>query len=179
MTNRWIGGTSAWALGLAAACASPGSPVPVAGDTRLLAGEWDGTYLSRETGRSGSIIFRLNAGTDSAVGDVVMVPATADLPEPRVYVPAPDPFRRMPRILTISFVQCGNSEVTGRLDPYEDPDTHERVLTTFQGRLTGNRIVGTFESEIGTSGYRVTGTWWAERKSSQPLEVSPYPTPSP
>jgi hypothetical protein len=164
--NHWAGGISAWALGLTAACASPGSPVPVAGDTRILAGEWDGTYMSRETGRSGSIVFRLKAGTDSAFGDVVMVPATADLPEARVNAPAPDPLRRMPRVLTISFVQCGDGEVTGRLDPYEDPDTHERVVTTFQGRLSGNRFEGTFVSVIGTSGYRVAGTWWAERKSS-------------
>ena len=56
---------------LAAACVYHGTPVPVTGDTRTLEGEWEGTYSSEQTGRSGSILFHLKAGTDSAWGDVL------------------------------------------------------------------------------------------------------------
>src|ERR1051326_5108796 len=43
-------------------CVSPGTPVPVRGDIQALAGEWDGSYSSVETGRSGRIVFPLKAG---------------------------------------------------------------------------------------------------------------------
>jgi len=62
------------ALLLAGACTYHGTPVPVVGDTRSLSGEWEGTYSSEQTGRSGSIMFHLKAGTDSAWGDVLMIP---------------------------------------------------------------------------------------------------------
>src|SRR5437773_10842284 len=52
-------------------------PVPLAGsprDVAALAGQWEGSYSSAATGRSGSISFTLSAGTDSAFGDVIMIP---------------------------------------------------------------------------------------------------------
>ena len=73
MTRR---GATLAALLLGTGCSYQGTPVPVAGDTNLLAGEWDGTYSSQETGRAGSIIFHLKAGTDSAYGDVLMIYTT-------------------------------------------------------------------------------------------------------
>src|SRR5256886_5468755 len=51
--------------------------VPVggtAGDMAALAGQWEGSYSSASTGRSGSISFTLSAGNDSAFGDVIMIP---------------------------------------------------------------------------------------------------------
>src|SRR5256886_3075331 len=51
--------------------------VPVggtAGEVAALAGQWEGSYASAATGRSGSISFTLSAGSDSAFGDVIMIP---------------------------------------------------------------------------------------------------------
>ena len=60
------------------ACGAARSPVPLVGassDVSALTGEWAGDYSSAESGRSGSISFTLRAATDSAFGDVVMIPA--------------------------------------------------------------------------------------------------------
>ena len=156
------------AIGLLAGlggCAYPGTPVPVAGNTQLLAGEWEGTYSSEQTGRTGAITFSLKAGTDSAFGDVVMIPSRAEYPP----TPAPElegrPPSAMARVLRISFVWCSDGEVTGRLDPYEDPLTAERIYTTFEGRLErNNRFRGTFISLYPISCHRVSGTWSVTRK---------------
>ena len=152
------------ALLLGSGCTYQGTPVPVAGNTSLLAGQWDGTYSSRETGRTGSIVFHLKAGTDSAYGDVLMIPAQADYSRPPTLPDSPQPFRKPSRVLTISFVQCDDGAVTGRLDPYEDPDTGERIYTTFEGRLKGNSFKGTFTTLYPGGVHRVTGKWSAERK---------------
>jgi hypothetical protein len=154
------------ALLLVTACTAPGTVVPVIGDAGALVGEWRGSYSSDETGRSGSIVFTLAAGTDSAFGDVVMVPATEDLaPAGRAGMENPH-LHRLPRVLTISFVQCGDGEVTGRLDVYQDPDTHERVSTNFTGHLEGNTLKGSFVSLFETSGHRAGGKWEVSRKTS-------------
>jgi hypothetical protein len=72
--------------------------------------------------------------------------------------------RRLPRLITISFVRCAAGEVVGRLDPYEDPDTHQKVITTFEGRLRGDSFEGTFESVSSPGGQRTGGKWSVTRK---------------
>ena len=159
-------------LGLIAAvagCQFQGTPVPMIGDTRLLAGDWEGTYSSDETGRSGLIHFSLKAGTDSAFGDVWMVPRHAD----QGYRPAADPGdqsfpRALPRPLPTSFVRCADGDVTGRLHPYEDPETGERIFTTFEGTLHGSRFEGRFASLYQPSGMRASGVWTVTLKPAKP-----------
>jgi hypothetical protein len=152
------------ALALAVGCKFQGTPVPVTGQTQLLAGEWEGTYFSDATGRTGSILFHLKAGTDSAYGDVLMIPAQAEYSRLPTMPESPRPLRKPGRVLTISFVQCEDRSVTGRLDPYEDPDTGERLFTTFEGRLEGKTFRGTFLTLFSASGQRVGGTWSVARK---------------
>jgi hypothetical protein len=155
------------ALAAVTGCVAPGTPVPVAGDVQVLAGEWEGSYSSVETGRSGSIVFRLKAGTDSAFGDVVMVPARADLPPAGAAPVADQPMRQMPRVINISFVRCAEGDVTGLLEPYQDPDTGQRIFTRFQGRLKGNTLEGTFVSVYEGSGNRTSGTWLVARRDRE------------
>jgi hypothetical protein len=139
--------------------------VPVSGRTEILAGEWAGGFESPGTGRSGSILFKLKAGTDSAWGDVVMVygkaPFTMEPPEPRPGVPA----LPQSRPIGIAFVTCGESgEVTGRLEPYQDPETGERIETTFTGKLRStDEFQGTFLTYY-PSGRRITGEWSVRRR---------------
>src|SRR5438270_11912166 len=63
---------------LVTACGAARQPsVPLTGTARdmaALAGQWEGSYSSASTGRSGSISFTLSAGNDSAFGDVIMIP---------------------------------------------------------------------------------------------------------
>lgn len=147
-----------------AACTNPGTVVPVIGDSRSLAGEWQGIYSSEETGRTGSIVFTLKAGSDSAFGDVIMVPTANEVVPPGRYAVEGTHFHRLPRVITISFVRCEDGEVTGRLNVYPDPDTQERVSTTFTGHLTGNTLQGTFVSLFEASGHRAGGKWEVTRK---------------
>ena len=148
---------------LSLGCTYQGTPVPVTGEVALLEGEWEGTYSSLESGRTGSILFRLAAGTDSAYGDVVMVPAQAETLRMPSAPYIPEASRKLPRALRISFVRCEYAEVTGRLDPYEDPDTGERIYTTFEGRLLGNEFRGIFTTFYPSGGHQVTGTWSVKR----------------
>lgn len=151
----------ALAAGLVAGCAGPQTPIPVRGDVEPLVGRWEGEYSSRETGRVGSIVFTLRPGRDTATGDVLMIPSEAQVPSP---LPREtETMRRHAQVLHVSFVRCEGQSVTGWIEPYPDPDTGERVYTTFDGVLRADRIEGTFTSELQLSGRRTAGTWKVKR----------------
>lgn len=147
---------------LGTSCAYQATPVPISGDIVLLEGEWEGTYSSQETGRTGTILFRLAAGADSAYGDVVMIPAKSEPIRVPTMPEISESWRKPARLLAISFVRCEHGDVSGRLEPYEDPETGEPVETTFEGRLLRKHFEGTF-STVYRSGRRVTGTWSVQR----------------
>ncbi len=145
-------------------CQAPGMPIPVRGSIDPLVGDWAGEYVSPETGRTGSIVFSLVAGRDTASGDVLMIPSNPDFP-PTV-ARSDDPQQRAPRVLKISFVRCEGNEVSGWLDPYPDPDTGEKTSTTFEGVIKGDKLEGRFVSYLELSGKRRTGTWTVSRKKA-------------
>jgi hypothetical protein len=152
------------ALALFAGCTWQGTPVPVAGDLRALEGEWNGTYGADLSGRTGTIHFVLTSTADSAFGDVLMDPsAPRDFQGsgPSFLPPAP---RLTAVLLKISFVYAEGEEVTGRLDPYEDPITSERLRTTFRGIRRGDQITGTYTTLTEGSSRVVTGSWSVERR---------------
>lgn len=150
------------------ACGASRSPVPLVGaasDISALTGEWAGDYSSAQSGRSGSISFTLRAAGDSAFGGVVMVPAGWG----RALVPWREPnaggISQAPvsTVLTIRFVRVERGHVSGTLDPYADPRTGERLLTTFSGNLSGNTITGTYTTRL-PSGDTQTGQWSVQRR---------------
>src|SRR5256886_2208574 len=112
------------------ACAAAHQPaVPLAGtarDVAALAGQWEGSYASAATGRSGSISFTLSANGDSAFGDVVMIPRGWVRPLQAWDRPgSAGPVGAQPRasVLTINFVRVAGGRVSGRLAPYADPES--------------------------------------------------------
>ncbi|MFN2315549.1 MAG: hypothetical protein ABR551_00265 [Gemmatimonadales bacterium] len=155
------------ALVLLSACQGPPPPVPVLGDVEMLAGRWEGEYGSRESGRAGSILFTLDAGTDTAHGDVLMVPGEWDLPpQPRPGDPDAMDFRRdrPSQALPIAFVRAVDGAVEGRLAPYRDPDCNCLLTTIFSGKLVNpTTFEGTFTSIHG-SGTRTVRGWWRVTK---------------
>jgi hypothetical protein len=161
---RWIVGA---ALAGAVACASTQEPVVLVSispaDLSRLGGEWAGSYSSPVTGRSGSIAFHLTAA-DSAHVDVIMIPSATGVPLQRAMNPAQPVRPTEPRDLTIRFVRFEGDRVTGRMNPYTDPDCSCPVLITFEGTVRGNRIEGTFTTRGAPSGAAVTGTWSVERR---------------
>jgi hypothetical protein len=152
------------------ACATVPTPVPVAGDAAnlgQLAGEWGGEYQGETSGRSGSIVFKLAAGADTAFGDVVMIPRQRR--ESRLPVQDPSaglPIARTPEVLTISFVRAADGGLNGSLAPYRDPDCDCLLVTRFQGRFRGDAIEGTFTSTPADGGAMQTGTWKVKRNKS-------------
>ena len=151
------------------ACGASHSPVPLvgtSGDTNALTGEWAGEYSSGESGRSGSITFKLRSAGDSAFGDVVMIPSGLGRPvkpynEGQIAQPNAAP---PSTLLTIRFVRVEQGRVSGTLDPYADPQTGERLFTTFVGDLKGNSIEGTYTTRL-QSGVTQTGRWSVLRRT--------------
>lgn len=164
------------AAAVVAACSYRPPPVPVEGDPTTLTaleGEWRGSYQGRESGRSGSIFFRLEAGADTARGDVLMAPlapmhAPGEL-EPGVEVV----LRTPPPLLTIRFVRAQGTLVYGTLDEYLDPSCGCRVKTTFTGRLRDGEIRGRYTTVHLDGGIRHGGTWNARRVAEAEVAVRP------
>ena len=156
------------ALAAVMACQGAQPPVPVSGDIMMLAGQWQGEYGSRESGRSGSIAFTLAAGADTAHGDVVMVPRAWEVPavqrpgDPDV---PPQRLGQAPQAIAIAFVRATDRMVEGRLAPYRDPDCGCLLTTVFRGRqLDANSIEGTFVSLHQEMGTETRGWWRATRR---------------
>ena len=162
------------ALSLAVAgvsgCAARQTPVPLEGrqgDVRALGGEWSGDYWSSETGRTGSISFTLAAQGDTAFGNVIMIPAGMNEPLRAWRDEAVAPARRpQPEVLTISFVRVTGNEVSGSLEPYQDPVCGCALYTRFIGRVTGDTIAGTYISQHERSSSEAHGSWKVTRRGS-------------
>ena len=153
-----------------AGCATQSPEVRLSADPggmAALAGRWEGEYGSRETGRSGSIVFTLVGGESHAHGDVVMVPRGADRPlEPAHTEGAPGPMPPPVQVITIDFVRVTGNRVSGTLSPYRDPETGVGLSTTFEGEVKKNVLEGTFVTYPTGSTERHKGTWKITKKSS-------------
>jgi hypothetical protein len=153
-----------------AGCSSAPTPVPLAGsaaDLRGMAGEWGGEYQGETSGRSGSIIFQLAAGADTALGDVVMIshqrrPARLPEQDPSAGLP----MARTPEVLSIAFVRATGDSVEGRLRPYRDPDCECMLDTRFRGQIHGDTIEGTYTSQPSDGGRAQAGTWKVKKKKA-------------
>lgn len=142
------------------ACAA-GVAIPVRGNPRwvaALAGEWNGTYIRDDRQREGAIWFLLKDGEDHAYGDVRMTPRNR-----APYYPNPALARgEMLGLLGIRFVSVAEVGLEGALDPYWDPECRCIATTTFRGRLSGNRLSGTYLTRL-DDGTWATGRWQAQR----------------
>lgn len=165
-------GAALLAATLIASCATERASVPLVAtpeERSSLVGEWHGRYAGPQ-GRAGSIVLFVKAGEDHAHGDVLMVPEGRS----QRYGPSAggsrdaSPARRGLELLTIRFVEAGEGRITGMLDPYWDPDCQCEVWTSFDGRLEGDRIAGTFSSISGRRGVgRSSGAWEVRRRTDR------------
>jgi hypothetical protein len=129
-----------------------------------LAGEWHGYYDSPVVDRRGTIIFKLEAGRDTANGDVTMVPRGWTRPlGPADHPAAAARDAPVPEVLRIRFVRVEYGVVSGTLQPYKDPDCGCAVYTTFTGRLLEDVIEGTFTARP-AHGPAYEGSWRVQRK---------------
>ena len=154
-------------LALVTACGGSQSPVPVVGrdvDISRLTGQWLGDYSSAETGRSGSIVFTLTAGSDTATGDVVMTPQLARAAAAQVTGQSNAPLPS--QTINIRFVRVSGGQVSGALAPYTDPSCSCPLHTTFVGRLMGDTLSGTFSSRHENAQDTQSGKWRVVRRSN-------------
>ena len=154
--------------GFLIACGGSQSPVPVVGreaDISRLAGEWSGDYSSGETGRSGSILFTLKSGTDTATGDVVMTPRYAAAGPTQAGPPSPQSAPQPSQAIDIKFVRVTGGMVSGSLAPYTDPTCNCPLHTTFVGRLVGDTLSGTYSSRHENAQDVQQGRWRVVRKA--------------
>jgi hypothetical protein len=155
----------------------PAAPVPVQGaqeDVSAVSGEWSGRYWSKETGRRGTIRFSLAEHADTGYGEVEITfsPALSLAEEAsgmdrteRVSVDELEP--RPCTVIDISIVRVEDGQVRGTMAPYWDPDCNCRAQTVFEGKLSGNRITGSFTTRRASSDRRLlTGKWQVERDRS-------------
>ncbi len=130
-----------------AACGGGNSNVAVKGgelDVARLAGEWQGNYKGTESGREGPISLSLQLGRHTADGTVLMGGATP---------------------LQISFVAIENSKISGKIDPYTDPQCNCQVSTEFVGTLANGTIDGTFTTKLVGKNTEQHGVWQVKKKS--------------
>lgn len=143
---------------LVMACTSVPPSVAVSGSARdleRLSGRWSGEYSSRDTGRSGSIVFTLSPDGAEARGDVLMIPGDK---QPATGGRAPDQ-----RWLKIRFVGVAGNTVTGTIAPYADADCGCTLTTVFTGEVIGSTISGTFESTGDRPRVTQRGRWKVTR----------------
>jgi hypothetical protein len=148
------------------ACGGYQAPVPMVGqetDVSQLAGEWFGEYSSVESGRSGSITFKLIAGSDTATGDVIMSPRFNARPQTGQVQPT-GPAPGTIQALTINFVRVTGGQVSGSLAPYTDPTCGCTLHTTFVGRLRADTLAGTYTSLHEQSREIQRGQWQVVRQ---------------
>lgn len=165
MTLRSICPTVVLAAALSG-CGGSQTPVPVVGleaDISQLAGEWFGEYSSVESGRNGSISFKLVAGADSAIGDVVMTPQWLMRQGNGQMQPSPTP-QPTTQPLSIRFVRVTGGQVSGALAPYTDPNCGCTLHTTFVGRLRSDTLEGTYTSLHEQTRDVQRGRWRVVRK---------------
>lgn len=156
------------ALLLAAACAGTPAPVTVVGtesDLASLDGSWSGEYRGSGSGRSGSIVFEVQADSQLATGDVTMVPRGSNRPLHRAHDGSVNE-ASIPttQVLTIRFVRVSGGRVSGELDAYHAPDCDCDLLTRFLGTLRGDTISGTYETTGERGADRASGEWRVVRR---------------
>lgn len=148
---------------LVAACSTAPQPIPLSGapaDIQALEGEWIGEYHSySQSGRSGTILFRLEAGQDTARGDVLMHIAGRETAEVIPFTTDPWANVSPDQVLTVTFVRAAGGSVFGQLDPYNDPVCGCEIKTTFSGHVKGNLVEGTYTSVHVNGADKATGRW--------------------
>ena len=165
--HRWTRLVAAAVIPLTA-CSYKPTPVTLIaspGDVISLAGTWEGTYLGKDSERTGSILFTIEAGRDTAFGDVLMeTPSRYQFIAADVSTGEHVRHSRAPEVLRITWVGLYRSYVEGALEPYIAPDCQCTVKTVFSGYVSDDGDV--IKGEFVTNGpaLRQTGTWTVHRK---------------
>ena len=152
----------------------PAPAIPIEGsaaDVSAFAGEWAGDFWSKETGRRGTIRFRLAEQADSGRGEleITFSPALSLLRNAAGADPKseqPEPERSRPcTVIGITVVRIESDSVRGTTASYWDPDCDCEARSTFEGKRSGARIEGKFSTIRASSDRRILeGRWQVDRQ---------------
>jgi len=148
----------AQAKGKGKAAAAPAPAGPMAAAPASLAGRWEGTFTTDVTQKSGKIVLNLNGSDESASGQLMLTPTggktvAADGAAPMA-APAKGKAAAAPAGgLAVTATKTGDDKVTGSVDgSYMDPGCNCTVVSTFEGDLNGNTLVGTISARDSRTG---------------------------
>jgi hypothetical protein len=155
---------------LAAACSSsaPKEPesaapsFPLEADPaslQMLDGRWEGQYYNETAKRGGTIVLEFSGKRATGNGDVLLIPkGSTEALKPSRPPTEEETLKQMPRITSIQFVKAEAGSLSGKMDPFIDPDCNCEVMATFYGKVTGDTIEGTFRTSAPGE-----GTWKAKK----------------
>jgi hypothetical protein len=149
----------AQAKGKGKATAAP-APAASMASAASLAGRWEGTFTNDITQKSGRLVLTLNGSDDAASGQLQLTPtggrtvvaegSSAPMAAPAKGKAAPAPAAGG---LAVTASKSGDDKVTGNVDAsYTDPACNCAVVSTFEGDLKGNTIVGTISARDARTG---------------------------
>lgn len=150
-------------------CSHNPGPAPATtspADLLALQGEWVGSYQADVAhGRSGAMLFRLDAQAGVAQGCAIMRVAGRETAETIPW--EGDLWSRVPpeRLILVTFVAAEEGTVRGTFATYTDPVCGCEMRTELLGRLQGNLIEGTYVMEHLAGGERAQGTWRVVRRT--------------
>ncbi|MGR9105806.1 MAG: hypothetical protein ACU843_02645 [Gammaproteobacteria bacterium] len=133
-------------------------------DFSQFGGIWEGEYTSPATHRSGQVFLDLEASGEKAFGGIVMHAAESGSEGTnKVSYSEAKSSKTVP--LSIEFVQAEEGKIQGIVAPYQDPMFDNNTMyATFEGKMEGKVMLGTFAVKIGDTGNYYSGTWWATKK---------------
>jgi hypothetical protein len=154
---------------LALACVPSSGPahlVPGSADLMALQGEWVGTFHADVAhGRSGALLFNLDASEEVAQGCALMRVAGRETAEA---LPLEgDLWSHIPpeRRLLVTFVRGGEGEIHGNFAVFPDPVCGCDVTLHLTGNLRGNILEGTYIMEHVGGAERALGKWRVTRRT--------------
>jgi hypothetical protein len=155
---------------LAGACSSSSSPEPESAapsfplqadeaSLKMLDGRWEGEYYNVTQKRGGTIVLEFSGKRATGNGDVLLIPkGMSEALKPSRPPTEEETLRQMPRITSIQFVKAEGGTLSGKMDPFMDPECNCEVMATFNGQVTGDTIEGTFRTSAPGE-----GTWKAKK----------------
>jgi hypothetical protein len=148
----------AQAKGKGKPAAAPVAAAPAMAMATPLAGRWEGTFTNDITQKGGRLVLTLNGSDDAATGQLQMTTAAgkAVVAEGAAAPAAPAKGKAAPAPtggLAVTAMKSGDDKVTGSVEgSYVDPGCNCTVVSTFEGDLKGNTIVGTISARDSRTG---------------------------
>jgi hypothetical protein len=128
---------------------------PMVSGPAALAGTWTGTFTNDVTAKGGRFVLVLTGSDESASGQLQLTPTGGKtVMAEGAMAPAPAKGKAAPAGgLSVTAMKTGEETVSGDIDgSYWDAGCNCSVVSTFEGTITGNTLVGTISARDARTG---------------------------